>query len=96
MLIGLATLMLADASPLRAATCTVTNTNDSGTGSLRDAIAMCSSGDTIVFSVTGTITLTSGELVIEKNLTIMGPGAGSLAGRGESLHGLLAARRSHC
>src|SRR6266550_2142551 len=42
---------------------------------LRDAIAKAASGDTITFSVTGTITLTSGELVINKNLTINGPGA---------------------
>lgn len=58
---------------------TVTNTNDSGAGSLRQAIADATSGQSIGFSVTGTITLTSGELVINKNLSITGPGAGSLA-----------------
>ncbi|PYL35769.1 MAG: hypothetical protein DMF38_03945 [Verrucomicrobia bacterium] len=62
-----------------AATITVTNTNDSGPGSLRQAILNASSGDTINFapSVT-TVTLTSGELVIDKNLTITGPGANRL------------------
>jgi hypothetical protein len=47
---------------LAAATITVTNTNDSGPGSLRDAIANASSGDTINFSLTypATITLTCG------------------------------------
>src|SRR4051794_14027954 len=60
-------------------TITVTNTNDSGAGSLRQAIADAVSGDTINFSVTGTITLTSGQLSIGKNLTIQGPGANLLS-----------------
>jgi N-acetylneuraminic acid mutarotase len=58
----------------------VCNTNDSGPGSLRQAILNASSGDTINFapSVT-TVNLTSGEeLVIDKNLTITGPGANRL------------------
>jgi hypothetical protein len=61
---------------------TVTNNLDSGKGSLRYEIAHVTSGrDTIVFapSLDGqTITLTSGELDITKNLTIQGPGAGLL------------------
>lgn len=72
-------LALSSAVPLWAATLTVANTNDSGLGSLRQAIADATPGDTINFSVTGTITLTSGELFISKNLTISGPGASSLA-----------------
>jgi hypothetical protein len=62
-------------------TLTVTNNLDSGTGSLRADIAAAHNGDTIVFapSLDGqTITLTSGELLIRKNLTIAGPGAGEL------------------
>jgi len=54
-------------------TITVTNTNDSGAGSLRNAIASAASGDTIQFAsnlANRTITLTSGQLVINKNLTI--------------------------
>lgn len=44
--------------------------------SLREAIAAVASGDTINFSVTGTINLTSlGQLAINKSLTINGPGA---------------------
>lgn len=45
---------------------------------LRDAIARAASGDAINFSVTGTLTLTSGVLLINKNLTITGPGATQL------------------
>ncbi|MGI8436491.1 MAG: choice-of-anchor Q domain-containing protein [Chthoniobacterales bacterium] len=67
---------------LLAATITVANTNDSGAGSLRQAITDAAAGDTITFAagVTGTITLTSGELLISQSaLTIQGPGANVLA-----------------
>ena len=57
---------------------TVTSTADSGSGSLRDTIATAPPGDTINFAVTGNITLTSGELLINKSLNIVGPGAASL------------------
>ena len=73
--------LLLSATDAPAATITVTNGNDSGSGSLRHAILDASPGDTINFapSVT-TVTLTSGELVIDKNLTITGPGANRLTG----------------
>src|SRR4051812_22645002 len=58
-----------------ASTITVTNTNDSGSGSLRDAIANATPGDTITFAAPGTITLTTGNLVINKDLTITGLGS---------------------
>jgi hypothetical protein len=51
---------------------TVANLNDSGPGSLRQALADANDGDTIDFGVNGTIGLTSGELVIDKSVTITG------------------------
>jgi len=63
---------------------TVTNTNDSGPGSLRQALADVNDGDTIEFAVTGMIGLTSGELVVNKNITISGPGAENLAVNGNA------------
>src|SRR5207253_174398 len=58
---------------------TVISTADSGPGTLRDAIATAPSGSTIDFAVTGTIVLTNGELLINKDLVITGPGAATLA-----------------
>src|SRR6267378_1160489 len=74
-----ALLLCAVAIPAHATTITVTNTNDGGPGSLRQALADANDGDTIGFAVTGTISLTSGELVIDKNITITGPGSDQLA-----------------
>jgi predicted outer membrane repeat protein len=61
------------------ATITVTTKNDSGPGSLRQALAIANDGDTIMFAVTGSIVLTSGELVVDTSITISGPGADKLA-----------------
>jgi hypothetical protein len=57
------------------------NNGDSGDGSLRAMLALASSGDTINFdpSLAGqTITLTSGELVVNTSLEIDGLGASHL------------------
>jgi len=63
----------------------VTNTNDSGSGSLRNALAIANDGDTIdATGVSGTILLTSGELQINHNVTINGPGAENLAINGNA------------
>jgi hypothetical protein len=82
----LVTATLLGSIQLHAATLTVTNTNDSLAGSLRQAIQDAASGDTIVFNIppsgpgydsatkTWTIMLTSAELPISRNLTIDGQG----------------------
>lgn len=66
--------------PAYAATITVTSTNDSGSGSLRAALASAANGDIIdASSITGTVLLTSGELLVNKNVNIIGPGPSNLA-----------------
>jgi hypothetical protein len=77
-----ATVFFAAIIGLRAGTLTVTNTNDSGPGSLRQALVDANDGDTIDFAVTGTIGLTTGELSVDKSITISGPGADNLAVNG--------------
>ena len=65
----------------QATTITVINTNDSGPGSLRQALAVVNDGDTIDFdsALNGqTITLTTAELLINRSITVMGPGANLL------------------
>src|SRR5881392_509410 len=85
----LTTLLCAASASMQlvhAATITVTNTNDSGAGSLRQALADANDGDTINFSVTtpATITLTSGELLVNKSVTISGLGADQLSVNGNA------------
>ena len=67
------------------ATITVTNTNDSGTGSLRQAIADAAAGDTIVFNLpaNSVITLNS-QLEINKSITIDGSGVAGLTLNGNN------------
>jgi hypothetical protein len=73
-------LLGAVAISARGATISVTNTNDSGSGSLRQALAIANDGDTIdATGISGVITLTSGELLVGKSVTINGAGAGVLA-----------------
>src|SRR5579863_810184 len=58
----------------------VMNLLDSGPGSLRQALLDTPSGGTVDFrpGLSGTITLTSGELAIGEDLTIAGPGADAI------------------
>src|ERR1700736_1533581 len=79
LLAAVAIVIVFGAFPVFGSTITVTNTNDSGGGSLRQAVIDAAPRDTINFSVTGTIPPTSAELLIVKNLTVSGPGASSLA-----------------
>lgn len=79
--------LLLSAVAASAATFTVTNTNDSGPGSLRQAIidANAAAGadvivfDAAVFGTPQTITLTTEQLFIDDSLTINGPGADLLS-----------------
>ena len=74
-----AIFVLAFGSLAHSATNTVASVADTGAGSLRQLMADSGAGDTIVFGVTGTITLASGELVVDKDLSIVGPGTSVLA-----------------
>src|SRR5438105_7471936 len=78
-LVGLS-LTLARPAVVTAAAVPVTNTDDSGPGSLRAGISSAQSGDQIVFSLpaNSTIMLTSGELLINTNLTIDGASTSGL------------------
>ena len=67
----------------------VLNTNDSGAGSLRQAIVDANANfgaDTIQFGsrVSGTIRLTSGQLAITDAVDLQGPGAGVIAVSGNN------------
>lgn len=58
----------------------VSSAADTGTGTLRDSIAAAEAGDVLAFDASGafagpqTVTLASGQLTLEKSLTIVGPG----------------------
>ena len=66
-------------------TLTVTNDNDSGTGSLRYELGAAQPGDTIKFApkAYGTITLTSGPLEVATSVDIQGPGANKVTVSGD-------------
>ncbi len=65
---------------VNATTIMVSNTNDSGPGSLRQALLNANDGDTIdATGISGAITLTGGELLVNKSVTINGAGADELA-----------------
>ena len=70
------------ASQAMAATYTVTNLNDSGTGSLREAIlsANASEGNTVAFGTTGTIILSTPLPEITSQMTIDGTTAPGFSG----------------
>jgi hypothetical protein len=74
--------MIISATSVQAATYTVSNTDDSGAGSLRQAIldanSTPSTDDIINITATGKLVLSSGQLPITGPLTINGPGADKL------------------
>lgn len=74
---------LAAAGSAQAADFTVTNLNDSGAGSLRQAVLLAEASpgpDRVLFQsgLSGTINLTSGEINVSEGLEIVGPGASAL------------------
>src|SRR5260370_25575596 len=87
-LITLLCAAIANLPMAHAATITVTSTDDSGlfNGTLRQALAAAADGDTIDFNLTypATITLTTGQLNVDKNVTISGPGANTLTVNGNA------------
>ena len=70
-------MLLSGIFSVQAASITVTSTADSGMGSLRMAVMNASNGDVILFATalnTMPIVLTSGEILINKSLRIVGNG----------------------
>lgn len=85
LILGLLPLLAWSPPPAWSASLIVDTLSDENDGSctdgdcsLRDALATATPGDSVEFNVTGTITLTLGELTLDKELTVAGPGAGSL------------------
>src|SRR6266567_6405085 len=69
-----------------ATTIIVSNTNDNGPGSFRQALVDANDGDTIdATGISGVITLTTGQLLVDKSVTINGVGADSLAVDGNAI-----------
>ena len=72
-----ALLAVAPAQMAGAQTVNVTNCNDSGPGSLRNAVTTATSGESIGFALSpscSVITETSGRIAISTNLSLEGPG----------------------
>ncbi|HWW62325.1 MAG TPA: right-handed parallel beta-helix repeat-containing protein, partial [Thermoanaerobaculia bacterium] len=86
--IGIGVAALA-AAPASAATFTVSSLNDSGAGTLRQAIVDANTAagpDVITFQagLTGTILLTSGQLEIYDSVDVQGPGAAVISVSGNN------------
>ena len=80
LLAGVVALLWTLAGSAPANIITVTNTNDSGQGSLRQALAIANNGDTIdATGISGVIMLTTGKLLVSGSVTIDGPAANVLA-----------------
>lgn len=77
-------LMWAQTAP--SATNVISSLADSGPGSLRQALATANGGDAILIPLAGAISLTGGELLVAKDFSLVGPGAGllTISGAGQS------------
>ena len=97
-----AVLLLGCSVAARSATLVVTNTNDAGSGSFREAIALANQNideDSIVFdrstfAPTRTIVLTSGEIIVTTPVRILGPGVERLSISGNNLSRVLFLRNT--
>ncbi len=65
----------------------VTNTDDSGVGSLRGELASATSGDTIFINVAGTLNVVGGSMTAVGNICIIGPGASHFSINSSSIGG---------
>ncbi len=77
---------------------TVLNSMDNGPGSLRDTVGIAAPGDTIVFANIldgATITLTTGQIDINQDLTIIGPGRTNLTISGDNSSRIFKSYASH-
>jgi len=75
----------------------VTNTADSGPGTLREALAGAADGDVIdATGVSGTITLTNGGLFVSNSVAILGPGPATLTVSGNNAFRVLAVAGTQC
>ncbi|MGB0177995.1 MAG: hypothetical protein ACPF9D_12570 [Owenweeksia sp.] len=75
-----------------AAVIQVSNTNDAGAGSFRQAVLDAASGDTITFSILtnlSTIVLTGGEVAVDKDLYIDGNGTALTTLSGDNANRIL-------
>jgi hypothetical protein len=91
-------LVLISPHPSLAATFTVTTLADSGPGSLRQAVldANAAAGQDLVdITVSGTITLTSGEIPITDDVYVDGLGAGSTTVSGNDLSRIFAVQGAY-
>lgn len=85
-LLAVALLLAAVTGTAEAATYRVTNTNDDGPGSLRRAVEAANARggeDIVAITARGTATLTSGQIDIDSNMVISGPGPNAFVVSGD-------------
>ena len=95
LVLSLCSISFCFASPAQSGVLIVTNAQDSGDGSLRSTVAAATAGDTVQFNIPTsdpgydpvssifTIRLTSGEIVIQSDLTIANVSGAKIAINGD-------------
>ncbi len=74
----LAAVLSSSVNSAPAETRTVTSHADAGPGSLRQVVAEAEAGDTIDFAIFGEIALTTGQLSLDRDIVLSGPGRSQL------------------